>query len=401
MLTRDDIQRINIKKSAISGRIYKDIYGKEYIGLGNGTLIVHHTDSIPLIPNTQIAFGDSSNLLTSTSTFVLNGDNLGIGTATPSSLIHTIASGSKTSTYSGHLFTNIATSSTSSILKSGIEIKSTGTWNGSTASNVGLYISSVTGGTSNYDAIFNGGGSVLIGSTSPISIELLSLQKNWTSVTQLRMRNTTAATGSGTQILLSANTANLALFTTSTSYLTGGIDVQNTAIIFSSAGAGINIGTSNATPISIWTNNTQKLVITSDGRLYGTALHNNVGSVTGSTNQYIASGTRTATADNLSNCDTVTPLTEQWMRVGNVVTVSGGVEVDPTAAGTTSFTLDLGIATNATVVENISGIAVTTSGAVAGSVSANFVSNLATIVFTAASGAAVEFRYMYTYVVLS
>jgi len=95
--------------------------------------------------------------------------NVGIGTASPTSILHTVASGAKTSAYSGNLLTNIATSSTASITKAGLEIASTGTWNGTSANNIGLYVSSVTGGTKNYDAIFNGGGAVGIGTTSPNS----------------------------------------------------------------------------------------------------------------------------------------------------------------------------------------------------------------------------------------
>lgn len=95
------------------------------------------------------------------------GGNVGIGTTGPTSILHTIASGAKTLTYTGNLLTNTATSSTASINKYGLEIQSTGTWNGTSAINAGLYVSSVTGGTNNYDAIFNGGGNVGIGTTAP------------------------------------------------------------------------------------------------------------------------------------------------------------------------------------------------------------------------------------------
>ncbi|MDD5015969.1 MAG: hypothetical protein PHW73_12900, partial [Atribacterota bacterium] len=104
---------------------------------------------------------------TSTVMHILDSGNVGIGTPTPTAILHTVASGAKTANYSGNLLTNTATSSTDSIVKTGLEIISTGTWNGTSASNIGLYISSVTGGTNNYDAIFNGGGNVGIGTTSP------------------------------------------------------------------------------------------------------------------------------------------------------------------------------------------------------------------------------------------
>jgi len=57
------------------------------------------------------------------------------------------------------------TSSTASIMKTGVSINSTGTWNGSSAVNRALYVTA-TGGTTNYAAIFEAG-SVGIGTTTP------------------------------------------------------------------------------------------------------------------------------------------------------------------------------------------------------------------------------------------
>jgi hypothetical protein len=91
--------------------------------------------------------------------------NLGIGTNLPTSVLHTVASGAKVANYTGNLLTNTATSSTASITKYGAEILSTGTWNGTTATNVGLHVNA-TGGTTNYSAIFEGG-NVGVNTTSP------------------------------------------------------------------------------------------------------------------------------------------------------------------------------------------------------------------------------------------
>jgi hypothetical protein len=76
----------------------------------------------------------------------------------------------KSISFDGIAINNNATSATASLTKTGINVSSTGTWNGASAINIGLYISSVTGGTKNYDAIFNGGGNVGIGSTSPTAL---------------------------------------------------------------------------------------------------------------------------------------------------------------------------------------------------------------------------------------
>lgn len=71
-----------------------------------------------------------------------------------------------------------------------------------------------------------------------------------------------------------------------------------------------------------------------DGRLYGLSLHNNAGAVTGTTNQYIASGTYTPTLTSVANISATTARQCQWMRVGNVVTVSGQFDATHTATGT-------------------------------------------------------------------
>lgn len=104
---------------------------------------------------------------------------------------------------------------------------------------------------------------------------------------------------------------------------------------------------SAANEVSWATAGTKRLTVTSDGRLYGAALHNNAGAVTGTTNQYIASGTYTPTATGgteFNNFSFATTQPCQWMRVGNVVTVSGRISVTASATGQIDFLLSLPIA---------------------------------------------------------
>lgn len=100
------------------------------------------------------------------------GGNVGIGKTSPAHQLDIAASSAtnstaKTAAYSGINITNVATSTTADIIKSGISISSTGSWTGTNAANIGLYVSSVTGGANNYDAIFNGGGKVGIATSTP------------------------------------------------------------------------------------------------------------------------------------------------------------------------------------------------------------------------------------------
>ncbi len=84
-----------------------------------------------------------------------------------------------------------------------------------------------------------------------------------------------------------------------------------------------------------------QLVLTNDGRLYAKSIHNNAGAQTGTTNQYIASGTYTPAFTVGTNVDSGSCAQCQWIRVGNVVMVTGQVTVNLT---TTLLVSDAGIA---------------------------------------------------------
>lgn len=75
------------------------------------------------------------------------------------------------------------------------------------------------------------------------------------------------------------------------------------------------------------------LVVDATQRVYGTALHNNASSPTGTTNQYVASGTYTPTLTAVANATSLSADPFQWIRVGNVVTVSGSILAAATSAG--------------------------------------------------------------------
>ncbi len=100
---------------------------------------------------------------------VLNGGAnpgyIGIGLSNPTSLLHTNDVATRTAAYTGVLHNVGNTSSTASINKIGMDIESTGAWNGTSAVNTGLVVNA-TGGTINYAATFSGG-NVGIGTTTP------------------------------------------------------------------------------------------------------------------------------------------------------------------------------------------------------------------------------------------
>ena len=98
---------------------------------------------------------------------------------------------------------------------------------------------------------------------------------------------------------------------------------------------------------------------------YGSALHNNAGAVTGTANQYICSGTYTPTltaTSNFAGTPTVNG-TFKWIRVGNVVHVSGQIGTGVLTSGadtTTDLKITLPIASSFTTASDLTGSAGTT-----------------------------------------
>jgi hypothetical protein len=90
---------------------------------------------------------------------------VGIGTSTPTAKFTVVDANAQTAAFTAGLINNTATSSTAAITKTGLDIQSTGNWTGSTAKNIGLNVN-VSGGTTNYSALFNGG-NVGAGTTTP------------------------------------------------------------------------------------------------------------------------------------------------------------------------------------------------------------------------------------------
>lgn len=164
------------------------------------------------------------------------------------------------------------------------------------------------------------------------------------------------------------------------------------------------------TRLSFWTtpdgasSPTEKLRITSDGRLYGTALHNNAGSVTGTTNQYIASGTYTPTLTNVANAGgTLSSDGAQYIRVGNVVTVSGKLQTIPTAATTlTQIGISLPVASNFASAHECSGTAASRRGSFfVGTIHADATSDRAELWFDSVDNVnAHVIYYTFTYTIL-
>lgn len=137
-------------------------------------------------------------------------------------------------------------------------------------------------------------------------------------------------------------------------------------------------------------------------RVYGSAIHNNANAVTGTTNQYIASGTYTATLTNTTNIAASTAYQAQWIRVGNVVTVSGKVDIDVTLVASTASELQmtLPIASNLTAEENLGGSASSDAlASIIARIKADATSDKASFVFKAISATNDSYAFSFTYLI--
>lgn len=120
----------------------------------------------------------------------------------------------------------------------------------------------------------------------------------------------------------------------------------------------------------------------------------------GNTIPTLDSGTYSPTGTGTTNIDSVSVLSAQYMRVGSVVTVSGAIGVDCTAAGSFSFRLSLPIASNFTGVTHCAGAANANAGNGYARITADSTNDEAKFDGTSASAASVTFSYTFTYRVL-
>jgi len=144
--------------------------------------------------------------------------------------------------------------------------------------------------------------------------------------------------------------------------------------------------------------------VNTTGVPYGTSLHNNAGAVTGTTNQYITSGTYTPTGTAVTNVATITPRKSQWMRVGNVVTCGATITIDVTAAAPTAsvFRFSLPVASNLAATYDLVGAGTMTSGAFIGiAITGDITNDQARVDFSAVTDpGATDMYFQFIYEVL-
>lgn len=117
-----------------------------------------------------------------------------------------------------------------------------------------------------------------------------------------------------------------------------------------------------------------------------------------------SSGTYTPTLTHVLNITGSLAIACQWMRVGNVVTVSGALEIEPTTASTISeIDISLPVASAVTIGSQIAGTgaAILASPAFGGSISANYINDRARYDFiTSTDVSPRQHSFIFTYRVI-
>ena len=102
-----------------------------------------------------------------------------------------------------------------------------------------------------------------------------------------------------------------------------------------------------------------------------------------------------------ANIAAVTFYDAMWTRVGDIVTVSGRVEVDTTAAGSTQLAIALPIASNIAGLEGVSGTACSnTVAAQSAAMRGDATNNCAVMDWIAVSTASENMYYIYQYMII-
>lgn len=141
-------------------------------------------------------------------------------------------------------------------------------------------------------------------------------------------------------------------------------------------------------------------IIGETGLIRAGNIHNNAFAQGSATQQDIRSGTYTPTLFNTTNIAASTAYSCQWMRVGNVITVSGKVDIDVTIGVASELGMSLPVASAFTADENAGGTASSSAAAsLVSAIRADAANDRVSLVFVAISLTNDSYFFEFTYVV--
>lgn len=153
----------------------------------------------------------------------------------------------------------------------------------------------------------------------------------------------------------------------------------------------LKVGTGAATKTMVDTNSTQTI----SGKTFTSPIIN-----TPSSSGHVYSGTYTPTLTGVSSYSSGTAYQCQYMRVGNVVTVSGFVDITPSGAGTVGWRVSLPIASNFPNTKVCAGTAASwTDGDKSGFIYADTVNDEAYVAYNSAAGTSTSVMFIFSYLI--
>lgn len=114
----------------------------------------------------------------------------------------------------------------------------------------------------------------------------------------------------------------------------------------------------------------------------------------------IASGTYTPIGTIINNLSSLSDLSARYIRIGNIVHVSGRALIDPVATGVTSFRITLPVASDFTADNHCDGVVASASSNAGGQVHADTVNNQAQISILEVATGGHFIGYEFTYQIL-
>lgn len=111
----------------------------------------------------------------------------------------------------------------------------------------------------------------------------------------------------------------------------------------------------------------------------------------------VTSGVYTPSLTNATNVAASTANECQWMRIGNVVTVSGAVNIDPTATGAVILGISLPVASNFANSNELAGVGADSVGDWPARISADTANDRASLVYMAISTISNPWWFTFTY----
>ena len=267
-------------------------------------------------------------------------------------------------------------------------------------------------GTTNDVSLMNRAGTVVLGigpNTTTVNMTGLltvsgfgthSFSAGGTNANEINVRNTTAGAANMARISLgNDNASDFFQLRAMSSTFTPSADLTASGATVRSEGAGgLNLSATDASgAIRFYSGGTtERMSLSSAGLLTVTGGVSVPTSALGN----VFSSTYTPAISNTSNCTLSFAYTTGFFRVGDMVTVSGVIDIDPTASGAVSFQMTIPVASNLGTIADLGGTFGDASNYAMGVIYGNVANDTAQFAYIATGTAAQSLAFTFSYRVI-